>query len=341
VTIADPVLAEVVRGQLVESRHRGAVAVADVDGRLRHAIGTVSRPVYARSAIKPLQALPLLESGAAERFGLGDIEIALACASHEGEPAHVRAVATWLDRIGLSVGNLECGAHAPYHPATAEALLLEGRPFSAVHNNCSGKHTGFLTTAVHLGESTAGYVRADHPVQRRVRETLAAMCDRELSDAPGGVDGCGIPVIGIDLAGLATGMARLAAPDALPAARRSAAQRVARAMTAQPHYVAGTDRLCTALIRSGGGRFVAKVGAEGVFTAAIPELGLGVALKIDDGAARAAECAIVAVLERLGVVDKSLDATWQRWRQPEILNRRGEVTGHVRATGVLDALVKA
>lgn len=335
---ANPVLVEVLRGTLVESRHRGAVAIADAGGSLHAAIGEISAPVYARSAIKPLQALPLVESGAAERFGLGDVEIALACASHEGEAAHVRAVAGWLERIGLAVDDLECGAHAPYHPASAEALLREGRSFSALHNNCSGKHAGFLTTAVHLAEPTAGYARADHPVQQRVGAVLAAMCDRELGHAPRGIDGCGIPVIGIDLAGLATGMARLADPGGLPPARRDAARRIVRAMAAQPHYVAGSDRLCSALIASTDGAVVAKVGAEGVFTAAIPARGLGIALKIDDGAGRAAECAVVAVLEALGVLDDETHPLDERWRRPRIVNRRGEETGVLRATAIVERL---
>ncbi len=307
---ANPILVEVTRGDMVESFHRGAVAVVDARGRCVHAWGDVERPVYGRSAIKPLQALALVETGAAERFELGDAEIALACASHRGEAAHVDRVRQWLRRVGLSEADLECGAHPPRDPDEAARLLRSGRAPSPVHNNCSGKHAGFLTTAAHLGEPTRGYVSADHPVQRRVRAILESMSGTALVDAPLGVDGCGIPVVGMSLRASAFAMARLGNPAGLPAARVRAVERICRAMWAQPHMVAGTNRLCTVLMQALPGKVLLKTGAEGVYTAVLPEQELGVALKIDDGAGRAAAVAVAAVLRYVGQLPACALAAW-------------------------------
>src|SRR5262245_4016167 len=173
---ANPLVVEITRGGMVESRHRAAVAVVDADGKVVRAWGDVERPVYGRSAIKPLQALPLIESGAAEKYNVSVAEIALACASHNGEPRHVELVPAWLSRIGCNVGDLECGGHMPYHDPSVEALIRSGSKPSAAFNNCSGKHTGFLCTSRHLGESTRGYINLEHPVQQRILGTLEQMC---------------------------------------------------------------------------------------------------------------------------------------------------------------------
>jgi hypothetical protein len=226
----NPILIEVLRGTMVESRHCGAAAIVDAEGRVVAAWGDIERPVYARSAIKPLQALPLIETGAADRFELGDEEIALACASHSGEPEHVQHVERWLARIGLTPDDLECGAHAPFNEEASVTLLRGGTAASALHNNCSGKHTGFLTTAVHLGVGTRGYIQPDHPVQRYWQEVLAQMSGVDLAPAPAGIDGCGIPVRGLSLRATAAAMAQLAAPVRLAPVRAAAAGRVLRAL---------------------------------------------------------------------------------------------------------------
>jgi L-asparaginase II len=231
---SNPVLVEIWRGDLVESRHHGAAAIVDGEGRVVEAWGAIDRPVFARSAIKPLQALPLVETGAAERFGLGDQEVALACASHRGEPQHTERVAHWLARVGLGAGDLECGSHLPYHEPTAQALIRAGEAPSALHSNCSGKHSGFLTTAQHRGEPTAGYVAPDHPVQRRVTQVLQEMSGLDLARAPRGTDGCGIPVIGMSLHGMARAMARLADTKGLGIERAHAAKRILDAMRNAP-----------------------------------------------------------------------------------------------------------
>jgi L-asparaginase II len=319
---------------MIESRHRGAVAVVDAAGRVVLTLGDVERPVFGRSAIKPLQALPLVESGAADRFGLGEQELALACASHHGEAVHVAAVARWLERLGLDPDDLECGAHLPNDTAAAHALIRAETAPSPLHNNCSGKHAGFLTTARHLGEATRGYIQPDHPVQRRVVAVLEAMTGRDLSRAPRGTDGCGIPVIGIPLAALAQAMARLADPRE-PGSRAAAGRRLLDAMAAKPLMVDGTGGFPTLVMEAAGERVRLKPGAEGVFCAALPTLRLGVALKIENGHNRAAEVAMGAVLQRLGALTAADASALAPLLRPIINNVAGRRVGELRAATAL------
>jgi L-asparaginase II len=331
----DPVLVEVTRGAMVESSHRGAAAVVDAAGRVVFAVGDIARPIYARSALKPLQALPLVESGAADAFGLGARELALACASHHGAAEHVAAVAQWLGRIGCAVPDLECGAHRPLDPAAADALVRAGAAPSALHSNCSGKHTGFLSVARHLGAATRGYVAPDHPVQRRVLAVLEAMTGLDLSRAPRGTDGCGIPVIGLPLAGLARAMARMVDPQGVMPERAAAARRLLDAMAAEPLMVSGATGFATALLSAAGAAVRAKPGAEGVYAASLPRLGLGLALKIDDGSGRAAEVALAAILTRLGALDDAARAQLGERVRPPVRNIAGAVVGEIRPAAVL------
>ncbi|HUJ86756.1 MAG TPA: asparaginase [Burkholderiales bacterium] len=310
----EPLLVEVTRGALVESRHRAHCAVADAAGALVLARGEMERPVYPRSAVKPLQALPLLETGAADAFGLGPREIALACASHRGEPMHLAAVEAWLRRLGLSAQDLECAA-----------------PPAALGHNCSGKHAGFLTTARHLGEPTRGYIEPGHPVQQRVRAVLAEMTGCDLSRAPAAIDGCGIPLYGIPLPGIARAMARLADPAGLAGARAAAARRILGAMAQEPLMVAGSGTFTSALLAAAGSDAALKPGAEGVFCAALPGLGLGVALKVEDGAARAAEVAMGALLCRLGALDEGAQQKLAPLLRPRLANAAGREVGEIRA----------
>ncbi|HLK26697.1 MAG TPA: asparaginase [Caulobacteraceae bacterium] len=325
----NPVLVELTRGVLVESRHRGAIAVADADGRLVWSCGDVGAPIYPRSAVKMLQALALVETGAADAYGLADKELALACASHSGEPFHVETVRAWLARIGLGEEVLACGA--PTAP--------DGRPLTRAHHNCSGKHTGFLTAARQLGADPAGYQRPEHPVQQRVLATIAEMSGVDLASMPVAVDGCTAPAVALPLGPLATAFARIADPTRLPAERALAAQRLDAAVKAEPLYVAGTGRSCTALIGAAAGAASVKTGAEGVYVAAISSLGLGVALKIDDGAARASEAAIAAVMQALGVVDAA-DPAIHALLQADIPNSVGEAVGVRQASGWLRASLR-
>ena len=330
-TAENPVLVEVTRGEMVESRHRGAFAVVDVEGNIVHSAGDVERDVYPRSAIKPLQALALVESGAADAFGVDDRELALACASHQGETVHVETTRAWLARLGYSNADLECGAHLPYAESAAHAMIRQGQAPQALHNNCSGKHAGFLTVARQLGVSPQGYIKFEHPVQQSVLGILEMMSGLDLRGAPRGIDGCGIPQYALPLGNLALAMARFADPADQPERRQSACARVRKAMAAEPMMVAGTHRFCTDVIVASGGGALVKTGAEGVFCAALPELGLGLALKIDDGATRASQVATGALLRRLGAIDAETAETLAHQLNPELRNRAGTLVGEVRA----------
>ncbi len=330
--MANPVLIEVTRGPLVESVHRGSVAIADVRGRIVFALGDLDTPVYPRSSLKPIQALPLLESGAAEAFGLGDEDIALACASHSGEPMHTTRVAAWLSRIGCGESDLTCGPQLPRYEPAAEAMIRQGEMPTRLHNNCSGKHAGFLSVARHWDVATEGYERHDHPVQRAVAQTLSDLAETT-GELPWGVDGCAAPNFALPLAALARAFAKIAVPDRLPPARAKACRRIVRAMTAHPELVSGTGRVCAILMRSAKGRAAVKTGAEGFFAALVPELGLGIALKIDDGAGRAAETAIAALLDKLGLLGE--DAAARDILRAPILNTRGAAVGERRIAAAL------
>ncbi len=325
----NPALVEVTRGPLVESLHRGAAVVCAATGEQVAAWGDVGRRVFPRSAVKPLQALPLIETGAADRFGLSDSELALACASHSGQPLHVQLIDAWLDQLGLSDADLECGAHPPLDAAAARALAAEGRLPSALHNNCSGKHTGMLTTALHMGEPIRGYIAADHPVQRRIAAVLGEMAGAPSEPGIFAVDGCGIPTFALPLSGLAAAMARLAAPAAFGPVRQAAAHRIRSAMAAHPGLVAGDGRLCTEVMEAVP-TILLKGGAEGVYAAMLPTRGLGVAVKIDDGAKRAAEVAVMAVLRHLGAFSPGQERTLRHRFTPPVLNVAGKVVGELR-----------
>ncbi len=327
---ANPLLVEVTRGPMVESQHRAAFAVADPAGRVVLHAGDIERQVYPRSAIKPLQALALLETGAAEAFGLSDAEIALACASHGGEPRHVETARAWLERIGCAVDDLECGAHPPYHEAATIELIRRGQEPTALHNNCSGKHAGFLSIARHLGYPSAGYIKFEHPVQQSVLGILEQLAGCDLGDAPRAIDGCGIPTLGMPLGNLALAMARFAEPSDQPERRQEAAARIRRAMAAEPFLVAGNGRFCTKVMELTGERALIKTGAEGVYCAALTDPGLGVALKVHDGATRAAEVLMGEVLRRFGLLDAQSGDDLGRFLDFPVLNRVKLTVGQVR-----------
>jgi len=332
---AAPVLVEVLRGQMVESRHRASIAVVDAHGGIVHAWGDVEQAIYGRSAIKPLLAIPLVESGAADRYGLSEAEISLATASHSSQPRHVETVTAWLTRVGLSPDDLECGAHWPYHEPSMRAMVKAGQEPNRAHNNCSGKHAGFLTTALHLGEPTKGYIQYEHPVQQRLLGILEQMSGCELGDVPRGIDGCGIPVIAIPIANTAFAFAQMADPHHLPEKRAAACRRILAAMMAEPFMVAGTDRFCTQVMEVIPGRAAIKTGAEGVYCGAVPGMGLGICIKVEDGAGRAAEVAMGQVLRHLGAIDEAEAAKLARVLQPEIRNWAGTPAGQLRPSAEL------
>ena len=327
-SVSNPVLVNTLRGDVIENRHRGAIAVCDPTGRLVHAWGDVDTLVYPRSSVKILQALPLVESGAADHFHLDDAELAMACSSHGAEPGHTQTVQNWLRRLELDEDALECGVHAPLHVLTAEALLRDHLEPGRIHNNCSGKHTGMLTTCRFLGEDTHGYIEREHPSQQRWFDAIGEMADVDMRSLPWNRDGCGIPVIAMPLKSIATAFARIAAPDDLASTRADAVERLGNAISSNPFMVAGSGRLCTEIIQLSGRRTLVKTGAAGVYTAALQEQGLGVALKIDDGDGEAAQVAILAILQRLGGLHADeLEALGPRCRMP-ISNTRSVITGY-------------
>ncbi len=321
---------EVTRGGRVESQHGVHAVVTDADGRIVAAWGDPDRLTFPRSANKPLQALPLIETGAADRFQLSPREIAFSCASHMGEPFHVAAAAAWLTRIGLSGDALECGAHFPYDEAHAHQMIRDGIKPSGLHNNCSGKHSGMLSHAVQCGDDPKGYIQFDHPVQQRVARAVKEICG--IDGDPGyGIDGCGIPTFAIPLQSLARGMARLADPSRLSADRAAAARRIVAAMAAFPEMVSGTGEFVTCAMQIAGEKAVVKSGAEGVFTGSLRAQGFGFALKVEDGAGRAAEVAAAALLTRFAGLDEAEQAKLDAFLVPKIRNRAGLIVGDMQA----------
>lgn len=326
--LSESLLVEIFRGSMVESVHQVDAVVVTADGDIIAAWGNVEREIYARSAAKPLQALPLIETGAADHFAFTDAEIALACASHQGQPIHVNGARAIMERIGLGEGDFECGAHWPYDLKTAGDLARAGQRPTRFHNNCSGKHSGFLATAVHMGEAPKGYIQPDHPVQQRITEALGEMTGWDLSTTARGVDGCGIPVIGMPLAALARGMARMADPRGLGAVRENAAQRIVAAMSANPDMVSGRGKVDTvgmAALEN----VALKGGAEGVHVAILPERGMGVALKTRDGNGRASDVAILWVLKYLGVISARAVEELTNYLEPPVKNTLGNTVGHI------------
>ena len=317
------------RGPAIESRHQVIAVVADRHGGVLGHWGDFEAPVFPRSAVKPLQALALLETGAADAYGVTDAELALACASHQAEPRHVALVTAWLARLGLDPTDLECGPQVPRSRRMRDAVATTGSGWSPVHNNCSGKHTGMLATALHLGEPTAGYAEYGHPVQQRIMGILEQMSGQNLSAAPRERDGCSIPAFAFSLGGLAVAMARLADPRDLPAHRATAAERVCRAWAGHPRLIAGTGAFDSEVIAGTAGRVLCKAGAEGVRVACLPEAGLGIAVKVADGAARAGGPALLHVLRRLGVLDRTALERLTGLEEEAITNRRGFTTGRI------------
>ena len=334
--MANPVLIEVTRGNRVESRHRGAIAVCDADGRCVFSAGDIDEPVYPRSAVKAIQALPLIESGAVEAFGYGNRELAAAQASHGGEPDHVATVTAMLCAAGLDERALQCGTQWPTHSASAAALSAAGEKPSALHNNCSGKHAGFLAVASHKGFPMDDYINPDHPVQQMVRDALESLTGAAHTADRCAIDGCSIPTYAVPLTALAEGFARFGSRRGLMPERAAAARRIFDAAIAEPFHVAGTGRFCTEAIAAMKGNALVKTGAEGVFCGTMPDAGLGIAVKCDDGASRAAETMMANVLLVLSGRD---NATLRHWVNRPLLNRRDIRIGEIRlAKGSLAGL---
>lgn len=314
-------MVEIWRGPFLESVHNGHAVICDDTGQIVEAWGNPDQVVLSRSASKMIQALPLVTSGAAEAAGLKPAHLALACASHRGTPRHTECVTAWLSNLGLTDHDLRCGAHFPYDTKTEHAMRLAGDKPCQCHNNCSGKHSGFLTLTRHL-RAGSEYIETDHPVQKAVLEAFERVTGET---SPGfGIDGCSAPNFAGSLHAMARAMAHFAASP-----EGSAEATLHQAMRLHPAFVAGEGSACTELMRATKDKVVIKTGAEGFYNAILPDQKLGVALKITDGATRASECAIAAILVKLGVLEPDHPAATRLMNAP-ILNRREIVTGWIR-----------
>jgi len=325
-----PLSVEVTRGAIVESRHLVHVVAVDGGGRIIRQWGDGEQAVFPRSAIKMIQALPLIETGAADAYGLTSMELALACASHSGEPKHVSTVTAWLERIGLDHTALECGSHWPTNEEATRGMAARGETPCALHNNCSGKHTSMLTHARHLKEDPKGYIGIGHGVQRRVAAAIGDLTGVNMAGIPVGIDGCAIPTFALPLRAFAHGLARMASGSGLSADRAEAAKRLLAAMGTHPDMVAGTGRFDTTFMAAIKGRITTKGGAEGVWAAALPDHGIGIALKSTDGTGRAGEIALIEALKTLDLLrPEEVDAIAPLAR-PTLRNRNGMAVGEIR-----------
>ena len=332
-------LAAQTRGSVVESIHVGSVAVVDTDGVLLYQAGDPWVLTMTRSALKPLQAMPFIAAGGAERFGYSKTQVALLCASHSGEPRHVAGVADMLARAGNTPDDLQCGTHAPgFYDARGE--IPPPPPYSPLQHNCSGKHSGMLAYCVHCGLPKANYLDYEHPLQREIRESVAHFAGVAERDLQAGIDGCSAPNYAVPLAGLARAFARLASrtPDAVYGC---APQTLADAMTAHPEMVSGERRNDLAYMSAGAGDWVTKIGAEGVQAIGVRSLGLGIAVKVADGAKRGLHPAVVSVLDQLGLLDDSRRRALSGWGEAIVRNYRGIETGRVHPLVVLDKVAPA
>ncbi len=327
-------MVELWRGGVLESTHRGHAVICDDTGAIVQSWGDPEKIIFSRSSCKMIQALPLLETGAADAYGLTDAHIAFACASHQGEAKHVDLARRWLADLGLTEADLRCGAHEPYnHPERNRLIRADDAPCQ-LHNNCSGKHSGFLTVTKHL-KAGPEYVEIDHPLQRAVK---AAFEEVTHETSPGyGIDGCSAPNFAGSVAGLARAMAAFASASDAGNSRSRAMHRLTRAMATHPDLVAGEGRACTELMRAMEGRVALKTGAEAVFVGIVPEKRMGIAIKIEDGNARASEAALVAILGQMGVLAADHPMAQKRLPAPQS-NARGLRVGELRlAAGFIAA----
>lgn len=328
----NPFLIEVTRGTLIESCHRGAIAVADAEGRLLLAAGDTERPIFPRSAIKLMQAIPLVASGAADAFSLGDEELAVACASHSGSDLHVATVRRLLAKAGIDEGLLACGVHWPISDEAARELQRRGEAPSAIHNNCSGKHAGMLAAAKQLGFALDGYERPSHPLQQEIRGIISGICGVALGADQMGIDGCSVPTWAFPLSALARGFAGIASGVGLLPEHKAATERLMHACFAAPLMVAGRGRFDTVLMQACSSSIFVKGGAEGVHCAGLPELGLGIAVKVDDGTKRGTERILA---ELLAILVPEAAKPLAEWRNGTIHSWRGAKVGQLRPAPAL------
>lgn len=339
-------LVEVTRGNIVESRHYGSLAVARPDGTIAFSIGDMTSPVFLRSSSKPFQALPFIESGGVERYGLTDREVAIICSSHSGTDEHVRVLEGLQEKIGIQESMLQCGIHAPFHKETAKTKLLKGEAYHSNQSDCAGKHSGMLAYAKMLGASFDDYIQPSHPVQQAMLKAFAEMCSIPVGDIQLGTDGCSVPVFAVPLTNSAWAYARLCQPDELPEARANACRLITKAMMSNPDMIAGPERFDTDIMAAACGSLVSKVGAEGFYGIGVQpgkvpgtETSLGIAVKIGDGDLtwRAGCVVVVEILKHLGVLSKEQVAELKAYYRGPVYNWRNMEVGEIRPSEELVA----
>jgi L-asparaginase II len=318
------------RGPITESIHRAHIAVMHVQGKLLHELGNPKFLTFARSTAKLIQALPVIESGAADRFSFTDGEIALLCASHGGEEEHVSTAGSILAKLGLGAEHLQCGIHEPLHLPTTLRMRAQHLAPTSLHNNCSGKHSGMLALATHTDVSHEHYLQFEHPVQQQMLQAVSEMSELPAGSIKIGVDGCGVPVFGMGIDRLALAFARLGCPDGLPEARVSACKRIVTAIRKHPYNLAGSDRFDTRLIEVTQGRVIGKMGAEGIFALTVPESGIGMVVKIEDGNERALYPAVTEALRQLDLLNSAELEALSSFHVPTLRNWQGTEVGRIR-----------
>ncbi|AIF44482.1 L-asparaginase [Virgibacillus sp. SK37] len=317
------------RGTSIESSHQVHLAVVDSNGDLLHYVGEPNGKVYARSSMKPIQAIPIVETGAADYYQFSDADLSLCTASHNGEAMHTERVLSILKRIGIEDTTLQCGTHIPRWQDTYKNLILNNKEVTPLYNNCSGKHTGMLATAKFMGESLEDYYAKDHPVQQRIVQAVSEVCDYPQEEIEIGIDGCGVPVHGLPLERLAYGFARMATPEILGEKRSSAVSRITNAMMEAPEMVGGTNRFCSDFMKAGQGRFFGKAGAEGVYCIGDTKTGLGIAAKVADGNGRAVYPAVMEAITQLGLLTNDQIEQLKEYHHPKLRNARDEIIGEL------------
>ncbi|MDY6844148.1 MAG: asparaginase [Thermodesulfobacteriota bacterium] len=331
---ASPVLVTVTRGGHLESFHRGSIVIANARGNIIDALGNPNFPTFMRSCAKPIQALPIVESGATETFSFTDAELALFCGSLNGQDFQIDILQSILTKIGLNENNLKCGIHRPSHRATAESMRKDGLTTTQLHNNCAGKHTCMLALCVHHKYPIDTYLEVNHPVQKMILNTVAKMCDIEAQEVKIGIDGCGVPVFSVPLKNIAVSYAKLAAPEASneTTQRKEAIKRLTQSLVQYPEMIAGDERICTDIMRIAHGRVLAKTGADGSYAMGLLEKGLGVGIKVDDGSTRALNPIVIDSLVKMGIITESEKDSLKAYYNPVISNYRKEEVGRISTT---------
>jgi L-asparaginase II len=328
IRISEPIVS-VTRGPLTESLHNGHIAVVDDSGQILYQVGNPNYKTFARSTAKLLQAIPIIESGAADLFALSPYEIAVICASHNGESEHIAAVLSILAKLRLDPAHLQCGVHEPFHKETRIRMREQHQPPSSLHNNCSGKHAGMLVLAKFLESSLADYTSSDHPVQALMLETVSEMTGAPKEQIDLGIDGCGVPVFGLQIDQLAYAFARLGNQKGLTPVRAETCLRIIKSIISHPLYLAGRQRLDTRLIEATQGQVIGKMGAEGIYAVTIPASGIGITVKVEDGSQRAPYPAVIETLRQLALIDNKALSELASFHHPPVQNRRGEKVGSI------------